>query len=492
MIPNETVSMNLSRTTQSHTLRLLLALIAIGTFISIPLRAGVNVLLIGSSMHFDAKEGGKQDDRLDLKLLATELEKILNKGQSNGASKVVYEDIYQTKETPVALGSGGKEIPTEFHCHSLAQYYFWPEGRTERLKRLRGEAGTTWDYAVIVGDPFLIDQMPGIFATGVDLLAKDLATNKKIKLVLLMPWLGNADATENLSEVVHRVGHGLKIPVAPAATTVTDAGAFGKQDATYLAAASIFSTLSGREAWGQSRLAKKALATVIKNRSKPVFTQSFSRPTPFTMEFMDRPLITFNQTGSSSERGIKGGIIEAMKQCKITAKEVGKVDEGLIDFNYGRANSNFEANKRYKVDPTKFHRSYGFPMQEARGTAAVSMLYGIDKRYFNKQNYDDGTDLGVAYDMCRQQEVEKNVRAVPIRLLWAKIQDLDPDLRPLRDKWHMSRLTDAASGAFIVTLLTGKDPRGEEPADKSSEPWKTWKARSIGYKSAMLMGLRFK
>ncbi len=448
-------------------------------------------MLIGSSYHFDKKEGGEQQKRLDLKSVAAELETILNKGNRNGTSKVVFEDVYRTKDTPVALGSAGKEIPTEFHCHSLAQYYFWPEGREDRLKQLKGESGTSWDYAVIVGDPYLIDNMPGIFAEGVHLIATELKANGKTKLVLLMPWLENADATNHLSEVVYRVGYGLEIPVAPAAETVTDTGSIGREDSSYLAAASVFSTLSGRESWGQRSQAKKALATVVKNQSKPAFTQPYSKHTPFTMEFMDKSLITFNQTGSSSEAGIKRGIIDAMKQCKITPKEVKKLDEGLIEFNYGRANSNFEPNKRYKVDPDRFHRSYGFPMQEAKGTAAVSMLYGIDKRYFNKRSYDDGTDLGVAYDMCRDKEVEKNIRAVPIRLMWAKIKDVDPALRPLRDNWHMSQFADAASGAFIVTLLTGKDPRGDEPKDKAAQEWKTWKARAIGYETAMRMALQF-
>jgi hypothetical protein len=451
----------------------------------------VNVLVIGSSNHFDTKEGGLQQERLDLEKVSRELEKILNKGRNDRASKVVFEDVYRTKVTPVALGSKGNVIPTEFHCHSLAQYYFWPEGREERLKQLRGESETTWDYAVIVGDPYIIDRMPGVFAEGVHLLESELTASGKTKLVLLMPWLEEDDTTVHLSEICYRIGNSLGIPVAPAGETVKEAGAIGKANASYLAAASVFSALSGGEAWGDRSLAKKALLTVTENLKKPAFVQPYSKHTPFTMEFMDKSLITFNQTGSSSEAGIKRGIIEAMKQCQITPKEVKNSEEGLIDFNYGRGNSNFEPDKRYKVDPEKFHRSYGFAMQEQRETASVSMLYGIDKRYFNLRDYDDGTDLGIAYDMCRDKEVGENVRTIPLRLLWAKIQDMDPTHEPLRDKWHMSHLIDAAAGSFIVTSLTGKDTRGDEPGDKAAPEWQKWKARAIGYDTAMRMGLQF-
>lgn len=471
----------------------LTAWIMLAAALASPLQAGVNVLVIGSSVHFDEREAGPQESRLDLEALAAELEHILNRGNRNGATKVFFEDIYRTKDTPTALGSRGSKIPTQFHCHSLAQYYFWPERRAERLKLLKGESGTSWDYAVIVGDPYLIDQMPGIYAEGVKLIADALKTNAQTKLVLLMPWLEDGASNANIKEVLYRIGRGLDIPVAPAGESY--AGSMSRHDATYLAAASVFSRFSEALAWAQSssqsRLARQVATTIVKNRELPEFKEPYSKPTPFTMDFLENSTLTFNQTGTSSERGIKQGLIEAMRQCGLSPREVKKLDQGLIDFNYGRGNSGFEPNKRYQVAPEKFRRSYGFPMQEARATAAVSMLYGIDKRYFNAKSYDDGTDLGIAYDMCRDNEVEKNVRAVPIRLMWAKILELDPTLPPLRDNWHMSRLIDSACGAYMITLLTGKDTRGEEPGDRSSPEWKAWKARAIGYETAMRMGLSF-
>ena len=217
----------------------------------------------------------------------------------------------------------------------------------------------------------------------------------------------------------------------------------------------------------------------------------YGTPSPFTLSRVTKELITFNQTGTSSEAGIKRGLLEAAKQAGITLQEVKKPAGEKIDFNYGRGNSNYEKEKRYKVDPGTFHRSYGFPMQDGKTTVALTLLCGIDKRYFNSRSYDDGTDLGLGYDMCRDQEVSKNVRCIPIRLLWAKISEALPQETPLRDNWHMSRILDAASGAYLLTLLTGKDTAGPEPADANSPEWKLWKGREIGYETALRMGLCF-
>ena len=459
-------------------------------FLLVPgVEAGVNILIVGSSEGFDKHEQPKgHEDHLDVTKLAPTLEKVLNKGKTvKDGTSVVLEDIYRKKTVTVAQGSAGTKVETEFHCHSLAQYYFWPEGRDQRLANLGNKGDTKWDYVILVGDPYLISEMPGIYAEGVNLLANRVKEGEA-KLVLLMPWHSDESKAKRIGEVVNRVGHGLGIPVAPAGDTWAKAGS--KRDGEYLAAASVFSALSNAAAWGSSAsenlVAKQALATVKENAAKAAYSGSVGLPNPFAMKNVTKDAITFNQTGSSSEAGIKVALIDAMNRLKITPKEV--KGDAPADFNYGRGNSNFEPNKRYKVKPEQFDRSYGFPMQEQAASAAESMLYGIDKRYFNGTSYDDGTDLGIAYDMIREDEVKHDVRAVPMRLLWAKLKDANPKLEPLRDKWHMSRFLDAASGTYMVTLLTGKNPVGDEPAEKESDAWNLWLGRKTGYETAIRMG----
>jgi hypothetical protein len=194
--------------------------------------------------------------------------------------------------------------------------------------------------------------------------------------------------------------------------------------------------------------------------------------------------ITYNQTGSSSEAGIQQALNAALTRgmMTFTRYKAPPWEEGVapVDFNYGRGNTWFEPAKRYKLDPALYDLSFGFPMQDQGASAETSMLYGIDKRY----GYEDGTDLGIAYDMIREGELEQNARAIPMRLMWAKIHDAKPTLAPLRDAWHMSRVLDEASGTFMVTLLTGRCPVDEEPADRASGDWDRWLGRKVGYETA--------
>jgi hypothetical protein len=169
-------------------------------------------------------------------------------------------------------------------------------------------------------------------------------------------------------------------------------------------------------------------------------------------------------------------------------------DQKKFDFNLGRGNSNFEPNKQYKVDPNTYGRSYGFPMGERRDLnrgdkkgAVVSTPFGIDKRYLNGRQYEDGTDLGVAYDMIRQEEVPKDVRCIPIRLMYSKMHAIDNGITPNSDGWHMSHYTDTACGAFLYTLLSGRCPVGDEPKKDNLNEWRHWLGRKTGYETAWRM-----
>ena len=322
----------------------------------------------------------------------------------SGEENIVFEDIYRAKTLDTAIGGKGKMVPMEYRCHSLAQWYFWPEGREQRLANLRGEAGTKWARVVLIGDPYIQENMPGVYAEGVNLVSDEIRQGSATPVLLS----------------AGRVGQ--------------DAGA-----------------------------------------------------NPFAMKYVTARSVTYSHTGTSSERGISGALEAAIRRCGATVRRTSpKEGQPKIDFNYGRANSAFEKHKQYEVAPEQFGRSYGFPMQDHAKTAATTMLYGIDKR-FVKGQYEDGTDLGIAHDMIQQGEVAADIRCVPIRLMWAKMQQVDPDLTPFRDKWHMSRELDEASGAFIYTLLSGRCPVGAEPPRENQKSWRAWLGRRIGYETAWRM-----
>ena len=392
-----------------------------------------NTLVIGSTQSFAADN--KRDTSQEAPFGDHVREQLAKDPRFKDSGDLVFEDIYREKTLDTAIGGKGMMVPMEYRCHSLAQWFFWPEEHEARLANLRGEGTTKWKFVVLVGDPYIMANMPGVYAEGVKLIADEVRKGTA-QPILMMP---NADGNP---EVVCRVGQGAEIPVVPA-----------------------------------------ELVEKLKEQT----TGTFDALNPFAMKYVRERNVTYNHTGTSSERGISGALEDAIKRCQVAVrKTTPKEGQARIDFNYGRANSIFERSKQYKVAPEQFGRSYGFPMQDHAKTGTTTMLYGIDKRYANGR-YDDGTDLGIAYDMIRQGEVAADIRCVPIRLMGAKMHHVDSEITPFRDKWHMSRPLDAASGTFIYTLLSGRCSVGTEPPKSNKEAWQAWLGRRIGYETAWRM-----
>lgn len=465
-------------------------------------RSEFNILIIGSTESYSSmNRDALQAIPFNPLEIANHLREITQAdSRITGPKDVVFEDLYRTKFIPTSIGQGGALWDLTYRSYSLAQYYYWPEDRTARLKNLIGEGGIAWDYVVLMDDPYLIANMPGIYAEGVNNIAQQIDSNK---LILLMQWpkpgsssKANPFDASHYREITYRVGNSLGIKVVPAgdAWTTLEPKDVSSQhpspNGAYLAAACIYSAIFSRDASQtgytfqnatfDDLIATHAMETV--QNSKSQYTGKFKFETPFTMKAVKKRAITASQSGSSSEAGINGGLGRVLKLCKVTYTVKKNGDPSLLppsDFNFGRANRAFETNKRYQVDPTRFGRAYGFPMQDQKTTSAETMLYGIDARY-----NDDGTDLGIAFKMIRQNETVKDVRTVPLRLMWAKIHDFDPLLEPLRDNWHMSRYADEMGASYMYTLLSERCCIGDEPQDNTTDSWRYWLSRRIGYETA--------
>jgi hypothetical protein len=198
---------------------------------------------------------------------------------------------------------------------------------------------------------------------------------------------------------------------------------------------------------------------------------------PFgTSDITDR-VLNFNHTGTSSENGILRGLQWVLGKAQTNLVRGG---EPPINFNYGRANTEFEPNKRYRIAPEEFEFSLGFPMQDHSNHGNTSMLYGLDKRRSDTEN---GTDLGVARKMARDSELP-HARAIPIRTLFAQMKEEIPEQSAYADGWHMNHDLDRATGAFMYTLLTGHCALDAEPADRDSNEWRSWLAHKTGYETA--------
>ena len=446
----------------------------------------LSILILGSSRSI----GGGQPFATDV--VAQELRSIFESDSSIDLDIIVKEeDIFRSVPVTIGLGGNGAEYEYTHYVHSLLQYYYWPENQESRMNNLMGNEDTDWDYVVITADPYIVANVPGYFALGVHKVASKITEGGGVPL-LLMTWSQDLSSQPHFEEFTRRTSQGalVSIPVVPAGTSwgsLSDeqrdtTSSHPSPNGAYISAASIYSFISDNSASIVDYSFDDTLATIAyehvqaeENLESIPSTNTFV--SPFQGCFVQDTVLTYNHTGSSSENGILGGLNWVFEQSSQILENGGG---DASTFNFGRANSNFEPDKRYKINPEKYLFSFGFPMQDHGNHGDESMLYGLDKRDGGVIN---DTDLGVARFMIEESEIPY-ARAVPIRTLYAQLKEANPQQSAYRDSWHMHRDLDKSIGAYMHTMLTNTCSLGEEPVDQSSDDWFTWNAHKVGCNTA--------
>ena len=334
----------------------------------------LNILVIGTSNSINNSSGAFASNKI-----ATELENILSQDASiNLEVNISSEDIYKDKVVTYGLGQGGSTFDANFYCHSLVQYFYWPENQSERLENLAGQGTNKWDYVVIGADPYIVAKLPGYYALGVNKIVAKVAEGGA-KPLLLMLWPKDEATTASINqfaEYAHRTADNAIVTVetVPAGRSWEALPSTKKDEDTehptpngaYLAAASIYSQILNKSATTSNyqyddEIADIALATKTSEADNIQYSGERSFISPFKSCDINDDVLNYNHTGTSSENGILSGL-----QWVISQSDRSLVSNGTppINFNYGRANTNFEANKRYNVDPSQFDFSLGFPMQD--------------------------------------------------------------------------------------------------------------------------------
>lgn len=445
----------------------------------------LQILILGTSQSIDGRSSFSPEP------IADALEALFAADETAPESlMVIAEDIHATRDVTIGLGGAGNEHAYTHHRHSLTQYYYWPDGQAERMERLSGMRDAAWDHVVIGADPAIVENTPGFFALGAHRVAARAAAGGAQPL-LLMTWPKGeriGASIEHFEDATYRTADGASVDVrtvpaglAWAALPEEERDASSSHPSelgAQLAAATIYSQITQRAAvGGDARLSSLAHAVVLEAQTTAHYEGEPARPSPFRGCGVFDLALTYHHTGSSSENGILAGLRWVFDQAPQSLQD-GTGD--LATFNYGRANSNFEPEKRYEVDPERFRFSFGFPMQDHGNHGDTSMLYGIDKRDSGVIN---DTDLGVAQHMIDQAELP-HARAIPIRTLFAQMKERNPQQSAYRDSWHMHRDLDKAIGGYMHALLTGECALGAEPEDPASDAWNTWMAHKVGCDTA--------
>lgn len=453
----------------------------------------VNILVIGTNVSIKSSGEGFSPDGL-----AGELKSILALDSKISVPvNVVAEDIYRKKNVTSGI-AGMLTSNLNYFCHSLLQYYYWPEGHGDRMANLAGDNGVDWDYVVFAADPHIVSTLPGYYALGAHKLASKVVEGKAVPL-LLMTWPRDESGLSHFEEFTYRAAAGAVEPlqVVPAGLAWGALQDSAKDTHTmhptprgaYLAAATIYAQVSGVSATSSGYiydpvLANAARSAVVNAASDVHFSGARTFESPFKNNTISASALIYNHGGTSTENGILEGL-----QRVVTAagKTLEFSESSPIHFNYGR--SSMGSTHLYSVDGTLYDFSLGYPLQDDATTGKTSMLYGLDKRVSEK---DVETDLGVALHMVRKSELP-HARTVPLRTLVAQLLEDIPGFEIYSDNWHMSPDFNTAIASYMYTLLTSDCAQAGkvEPADPTSPEWRTWMAFKVGYSTAWrLMNLK--
>ncbi|MFT6322544.1 MAG: hypothetical protein ACJA2N_001445 [Salibacteraceae bacterium] len=444
----------------------------------------LNVLVIGTTNSIKDNAEPFSPNQISM-----ELQSILSADTALSLSiNVVAEDIYKTKN--VSSGIAGQfNSNLDYYCHSLLQYYYWPDAHDDRMNNLTGDHGVDWDYVVIGADPYIVSNIPGYYSLGVNKIASKVAAGGAIPLLLMM-WPKDTALIEHFEEFTYRSADGAKVQLQniPAGlawkilpNTLKDtASVHPTPNGSYLAAASIYAHLFTKSASSSQyvyddSIANIAHSTLINEASQIHYSGNRTFISPYKSCEISANNLIYNHGGTSTENGILTGlqwiVTEAQKTLQYSANPP-------IHFNYGR--SSMGSTHLYTIDPSMFDFSFGYPLQDDKSTGEVSMVYGLDKRVSES---DVETDLGVALHMVRQSELPYG-RNVPLRTLIAQMLEEIPGVDIYSDNWHLSSDVNKAIGSYMYTILTSDCAFdcAVEPVDPIL--WRTWMAHKIGYETA--------
>ncbi|MDG1427349.1 MAG: hypothetical protein P8P87_00575, partial [Crocinitomicaceae bacterium] len=447
----------------------------------------LNILIIGTSESI--KSGSEEFSPFQIR---TELENILINDPSLSLSiNVVAEDIYRTETLLTGIAYDWTGINVDHFCHSLVQYYFWPQNRMSRINNLKGEDGTDWDYVAIGADPHMISSIPGFYSLGVNKIAFKVAEGGG-KPLLLMPWTKNASDIGHFEEFTYRTVDGAQVPVdiVPAGLAWNDLPS-GKIDVStnhptpngaFVSAAAIYSHIFNQSASSSGYVYDDEIAdithtTIANAPSQNHYSGEVTFNSPYKSCGISDTALIYNHGGTSTENGILGGLQWVVSQDQKTL-EYG--NNPYVHFNYGR--SSMGTSHLYVVDTSIFNYSFGYPLQDNAITGHTSMQYGIDQRV---NGADVETDLGVALDMVEEGELP-SARNVPIRTIISQMIEEIPgvDIYPPGDDWHLSNDANKAIATYMYTILTGECALDGQPEPTDSTEWRTWMAHKIGYTTA--------
>ena len=427
-------------------------------FITTPLVADVNILIIGSTKDSSEHRSIKGDSKaFSPELIKDELQKILE-GVELGKVNITLLDRYQTQP--------GK------YAYNLISWFHWPYPAdvetNERWPNLQGKKSTKWDYVVLIGDPYTIEKMPGLYTHGVAKVAEQVAKGSA-ETILLMNWPAKSSKStiDHYREVIYRTGRSGGFKVAPAAMAWEAAGkpsgeSHPNKSGAYIAAASIYSRIWNKSAKAStysysSKLADTVDKIVKLNVGKPQYKGKFNFQSPFKMFNNQSRIVAPIKSGggSSTEVDFIGRTGDAVKRAgALTGKGA-----------------------RYTIGRYTGRNPKGGKDFRNRGGNAFGYLYHVEGNNIDKTISNiTGWEMFLANNMITELS---DFRLIPRRILLGSLLQFDPKMK-IVGGGHVYGSQATSVGTYIYTIISGRCPMDPKPNEITAQ----WHAQKTGYEMA--------
>ena len=291
-----------------------------------------------------------------------------------------------------------------------------------------------------------------------------------------------------------------------------DAGTRPTARGAYVTAATVYSRLYNRSAKTSSfipagmtvadrdAIADVAMATVQAEATTAHYTGKLRRPTHFASRngvqslVKDRAFL-YHYYQSSTENGINGGFDDFGTALPACWSNMGVIPThpylqpmyalplnlpGPVQFCYSRE---FDLTSTGWFTNPEMYANYAcFDFQDDSGTD--SMVYGMDRVMYSYPMPEQETGAADVDDYF----MDLGEFFVPVRVLWARIHEAQPQIGFQYDGHHMQSAMKNGIAAIMSTLLTGRCPVGDEPPnpnlDGTDPAWQAWFGRKTGYEIA--------
>jgi hypothetical protein len=368
------------------------------------------------------------------------------------------------------------EAGSIFQGRSLMYYFYGPNGRTTRLASL----SSPWTYVVLLEQPDFADEYPEFYFEGVRVLGC-AARAVGATPIVLMTW-GQAygwNDTAARGEIAYRVANGTRSVLSPAgyawSAATADSGLYDDTKALFVAAATLYSSMTGRDASSTSyapsgisaSAAKQLTASALQSVTGEAGKTHYDAPFGGVVQVETRKHggdFWFLDWGTSSERLWEGDMATILPKAGFTA-QYQATDPSAPEGSPFCDTSCLSALTPY-LQKQQFALMYArdYSIADA-GTVSAATLQAIGPqqdmqvqiwdRHWNGTTEEGLAEMEYVSQASRYEAAQLDLAFTPYHVMFARLATVDPTIQLTSDGTHATAPVAYGQATMSIVSRTG-------------------------------------